>query len=1511
MPADGFRLSPQQKRVWRQRDRAGLALRTELLLSLEGELDTGRFREALHKVTGELEILRTAFRLPPGLRVPVQVVEETCESALLETEVEASEPQAEALMRRLREGCGFGQDLAEAPLLRNVLARDGDSRTYWYVVAPAVCSDGPGMQNYVAAVARAYAGDADVENGDGPLQYADVAEWQSQALEAEEAEPGREYWRQHAGDGGGDRLPFEGAAEPSVGFEPAQHSFDVPTPTLEALERLAGETGDGLDVVLLAAYRLLLYRLSGSELSVLGVGSVRAMEELREVVGLLRQDLPLPLPVRPGMTARELLREAGTALAGAVEWQDSLDPEQLEQAWGVSVYDRLPFTFEFDRTCGAIEAGDVRFLPLHQFSCLGRFKLRLSCRRSPDQLAIQLCYDPELYRKEDIELCEGRYLTLLESIAEGPDGSVGSLSVLPAAERRLVLHDLNRTDADLPPESCIHDLVAAAGGRDPAAIAVVHKDRRLTYGELLDQAKRLAARLAARGAGPGVRVGLCIERSVEMIVGILGILSSGAAYVPLDPKYPRERLAFMTRDSGLPLLVTTRALTQRLDSSPDALLFIEDLLDGSESAEPRAAGPDDPAYVIYTSGSTGQPKGVQIAHRNLVSSTAARRSFYSDPVGRFLLLSSFAFDSSVAGIFWTLSDGGTLCLPEQGEERDVQALARLISEHRVTHTLCLPSLYSLLLSEVPTAELATLTDVIVAGEACTPTLTQSHHRTLPGARLHNEYGPTEATVWATACTFVGPVESARVPIGRPIANARVYVLDEGLEPVPFGCPGELVVGGAGVAPGYLDRDELTRERFLKDPFSDEADARMYRTGDIVRHLEDGSLDFLGRADGQIKIRGYRVELGEIESALTSDSRVSEAVASALDEDGHKRLVGYLTIAEGASRPSNGELRELLKARLPEYMVPAAFVVLERFPQMPNGKVDRSALPAPDWKAAGKAKPVVPPRNDLERELVEIWGKVLRIDDVGVQDNYFELGGDSILSIRMVSEAHRRGLQITPMQLFSHQTISELAGVVGRNGGERPDQGPVTGPVPLTPIQRWWLEQRLEDAHHWNMSTLLDVREPLDLRVLERAAAELVSYHDVLRLRIERTSDGWSQRLAEPPGNVRVERIDLSSLPEEEREPAFDAAASRLQASLDISSGPVVALGLFELSGGASRLLFVVHHLAVDGVSWPILLEDLATAYGQLSRGEDVRLLPKTTSYRSWSERLQALARETALEREAEYWSRDGLGDVPRLPRDLDAGPDTVGAAAVHTVYLPADLTAALLRSVPETYRTQVNDALLTAVLDSFSAWTGRPELLITLEGHGREDVGEGLDVSRTVGWFTSLFPVTLARPDDDSPGERLKSVKEQLRAVPRRGIGYGLLRYLREGDDISGRLRERPQSEVGFNYLGQFDPELGGSELFRLREQSAGAEQSPEARRRETLEIVAMVAGDRLRFDWIYSENRHRRETIAALAEGTIEALDSLIEHCRSEEAGGYTPSDFPEANLDQEALDRLITQLD
>ncbi|MEW5926457.1 MAG: amino acid adenylation domain-containing protein [Gemmatimonadota bacterium] len=914
---------------------------------------------------------------------------------------------------------------------------------------------------------------------------------------------------------------------------------------------------------------------------------------------------------------------------------------------------------------------------------------------------------------------------------------------------------------------------------------------------------------------------------------------------------------------------------------------------GLTGAPEPAVSPDNLAYVIYTSGSTGHPKGAMNAHRGIVNRLLWMQRQYALTADDVVLQKTpFSFDVSVWEFFWPLLAGARLVLAKPEGHRDPQYLSELIEREGVTTLHFVPSMLQAFLDAGETGRCGSVRRVVCSGEALGAEVRDRFFERFPGVELLNLYGPTEAGIEVThhACRPGEPT----VPIGRPTANTRIHVLDGRLAETPVGIPGELYIAGVQVARGYHGRPELTAERFVPDPFAAEPGARTYRTGDRARWLASGEVEYLGRLDAQVKVRGFRIEPGEIESALRRHPSVADAAVVARTDAGRPRLVGYVVAAQGAAVDADA-LRAHLGAWVPEYMVPTALVAMERLPLSPSGKLDRRALPAPDAGAAADTE-YVAPRTEAEATLARIWRELLRVDVVGAHDNFFELGGDSILGIQVVARAAAAGLRLTPDQIFRHQSLAALAAAAGTTVAAAADQGEVTGEVPLTPVQRWFWEHGLARPDHWNQAWMLASGEPLDVDALRGAVDALQRHHDALRLRFRRDPDGgWRQWNAPVGDPAPVERVDLSSLDVGSRSDALAAAADRAQASLDLAAGPVFRVVLFDLGAEGSRVLFCVHHLAVDGVSWRVLLEDLAAAYGQLRRGEPVRLAPKTTSYRAWAERLAEHASSSAVDAEAGYWRAVAAEPVRPLPRDLDGGNPEGGARAV-TVELTEEETRALLTEVPPVYRTQVNDVLLAALARALGEWTGARSVLVDLEGHGREPLFPDADLSRTVGWFTAIFPVRLDAGPADA-GELLKATKERLRAVPGKGIGYGILRWL------AGAAGVAVDPEVSFNYHGQLDASFGADALLRPADEPPGATRDPGARRRYLLDVVAAVAGGRLRVRWHYGAAVHRRGTVQALAERYAAALRGIVAHCRLPEAGGCTPSDFPLAGLDAAAL--------
>ncbi|MFO0760429.1 MAG: amino acid adenylation domain-containing protein [Byssovorax sp.] len=1013
---------------------------------------------------------------------------------------------------------------------------------------------------------------------------------------------------------------------------------------------------------------------------------------------------------------------------------------------------------------------------------------------------------------------------------------------------------------------------------------------------------------------PGVLVGVCLERSFELVVALLGVLKAGGAYVPIDPFYPRERIDQMLEDSRAPVVLTQDRFGAMVAREGVTVLALDtlDTLDRSaesDGAPACLATAESPAYVLFTSGSTGRPKGAVIPHRAIVNHMRwMHATFPLGPDDAVLQKTPISFDASVWEFYAPLMAGGRLVIARPEGHREPRYMVDAVITERVTVLQLVPSMAELVVEEKALPRATSLRRLFCGGEALRRSLVERFWERLPGLAIVNLYGPTEVTIDSVVHVCrPEPGPSPMEPIGRPIDNVQAYVLDARMSPVPAGVPGELYLGGAGVGLGYVHNPELTAERFVPSPFGE---GLLYRTGDSARFLADGTLEYLGRVDQQVKVRGHRIELGEIESVLGRHPAIRAcAVLAREDVPGEKKLVGYLVFAEGTS-PTAGEIRAFLKEKLPDPMLPSAYVILPELPLLSNGKIDRRALPAPEGRS-GIDRAYAPPRDEAETTLASIWASVLRLPKVGIHDNFFEIGGDSILSIQIVARAQQAGLIITPRQIFLHPTVAELAAVVGQAEAVSAEQGPVTGPVPLLPIHRRFLSLGLADPHHFNQATMLAVREPLDEALLEQVVAALVEHHDALRLRVIEGDSGAEEVLSPPGESAPFRFVDLGSLPEGSRREVLEKAAAEAQQSLHLGEGPLCRFILFDLGPElGQRLLVVIHHLAVDGVSWRILLDDLWTAYQQRARGEAIALPPKTTSFKRWAERLAEHARSEAIEAESPYWLAESRSRVTPLPVDRTEGENLESSARTVIIALDAEETGALLRKVPEVYRTRIDDVLLAAHALAMHAWTGAPGTLIDLEGHGRQELFADIDLTRTVGWFTSLYPVLLEIAPDQGLGEVLKAIKEQVRAIPGKGLGYGLLRWMRAGDPIAAALAAMPAAEVSFNYLGQVDQALPEASPLRGAREPAGPTHSPRALRGHLVDVNASVIGGKLVVRFTYSENRHERATIEALSQGYAKALRALIDHCLSPGAGGATPSDFQEENLTDDLI-AMVASLD
>ncbi|HEX8934355.1 MAG TPA: amino acid adenylation domain-containing protein, partial [Pseudonocardiaceae bacterium] len=1024
----------------------------------------------------------------------------------------------------------------------------------------------------------------------------------------------------------------------------------------------------------------------------------------------------------------------------------------------------------------------------------------------------------------------------------------------------------------------------------------------LSYGELDERSNRLAHWLIARGVGPERFVGLALPRSVEMVLALLAVTKAGAAYLPIDPNYPSARIGFICADAE-PVVVLCAQQTCACLPADVSRLVIDDPGAAVEIASCSGDGVTDAdrieplspahcAYAIYTSGSTGVPKAVVVAHQSVADLVGwAAAEFGVSGLAHVVASTSLTFDVSVFEIICPLLVGGSIELV-----RDVLVLGEPGAQRVASLVSGVPSALSQGLAHgggVVRAE-----SVVLAGEALSARVARRIQAATSCRRIANIYGPTEATVYAAAWYSEDEVQGDQAPpIGRPIANTRVFVLDAWLRPVPVGVVGELYIAGAGLARGYLNRPGLTAGRFVACPFGAPGQ-RMYRTGDLVRWNADGELEYLGRVDDQVKVRGFRIELGEIEAALATHPGIDQVVVTAReDQPGTKRLVAYL-VAVGQEGPSAAELRTHVGRVLPDYMVPALFVTLDELPLNANGKLDRKALPAPDQPLTPIAG-YVAPRTDTEQILAGIWAQVLGVDRVGVEDNFFELGGDSILSIQVVSRARAAGVLVTTRDVFFAQTVAALAAGAG-SVSELADDEVIVGPAPLTPIQHWFFAT-YGALTHFNQSFAMELAEDVDVDALAIAVDALVAHHPALRTRFSQAEDGWYQDIAPSSGAV-LERCDLSGVAEANRRAVIEQVALAAASGLDITDGPLVRVVLFDFGSGQRPWLFIaIHHLVVDGVSWRILLGDLELAYQDVRAARPVELEPVGTAFTQWAHRWVDYVRSGGLDDDLDYWSALSQEVPVELPVGRD-GDNTAISARVVVAGLTREETDALLHRVPGVYRTQVNDVLLSALGRVLSEWTGRDRVAIALEGHGREDILAGVELSRTVGWFTSLFPVTL-NIEPGGWGELLKSVKEQLRAIPHRGLSYGALRYLRPDSGLDGNI----SPQISVNYLGQWGTAGQSGGLYRDGVDSLAPDVALHSVRPYLLDVVGAVTDGRLQLSWTYSENVHDEATIEWLAGQMCAALRQIVTHCADPDAGGCTPSDFPLAQLSQAQLDALV----
>ncbi|MGH2423960.1 amino acid adenylation domain-containing protein [Pseudomonas sp. C 49-2] len=1507
-------LSYSQQRMWFlwQMEPDSPAYNVGGMARLRGVLDVGRFEAALQALIMRHETLRTTFpsvdgvayqKVSPqtGLRMDWQDF-----SALSETE---RQPRLQQLADH---EAHTPFNLETGPLLRACLVKAGEQEHYLVLTLHHIVTEGWAMDIFARELSALY--EAFIDERDSPLaplpvQYLDYSVWQRQWLESGERQRQLDYWTAQLGNEHpllelpGDR------PRPSVQSHQGElYRFDLSDALAARVRAFNAERGLTLFMTMTATLAVLLYRYSGqTDLRIGAPVANRIRPESEGLIGAFLNTQVLRCQLNGQMNVAELFEQVRHTVIEGQSHQDLPFDHLVEalQPPRSAAYNPLfqvmcnvqRWEFQQSRQLAGMTveylANDARAT---------KFDLNLEVTDLDHRLGCCLTYSTDLFDEPRIARMAEHWRNLLEALIADPQQRLSELPLLGVDEQRVLQDSLGIEKGEHRLDQCIHPLFSQQAATRGDAPALTFAGVTLSYRELDARANRLAWMLRERGVGPQVRVGLALPRSLEMVIGLLAILKAGGAYVPLDPEYPLDRLHYMIEDSGIGLLLSDAAMFEALGELPAAVACwcLEDdlpvLTNYPADALPLISLPQHQAYLIYTSGSTGKPKGVVVSHGEIAMHCAAvieRFGMRADDCE--LHFYSINFDAATERLLVPLLSGAQVVLRAQGQW-DAEEICGLIRTHGINILGFTPSYGSQLAQWLATQQQTLPVRMcITGGEALTGEHLQRIRAAFQPQVFFNAYGPTETVVMPLASLAPEQLEegAASVPIGSIIGDRVAYILDADLALVPQGATGELYVGGAGLAQGYHQRPGMTAERFVADPFARNG-GRLYRTGDLVRQRADGLVEYLGRIDHQVKVRGFRIELGEIETRLLEHAAVREAVVLALDSPSGKQLVAYL-VSDAEHGALRDALKAHLKAQLPDYMVPAHLIVLDSMPLTANGKLDRRALPQPDPEA--NRQTYVAPRNELESTLAAIWCAVLNVQQVGLDDNFFELGGDSILSIQVVSRARQAGIHFSPRDLFQHQTVQTLAAVATRSEQITAEQGVLTGPSGLTPIQHWFFDTEIPNRQHWNQSLVLKPLQLLDPHRLEQALLAVLEHHDALRLSFCQRDAQWhAEHLAVPEGGVLMQA--------QVRDMAHCTALfTDTQRSLDLQHGPLLRALLVDGPEGQQRLLIAIHHLVVDGVSWRVLLEDLQNVYRQLSDGQSVSLPAKTSALRDWAARLQAYAGSESLREELSVWQDQLAGPETVLPVARPQGSLRNRDADTVSVRLDAEHTRQLLQQAPSAYRTQVNDLLLTALARVLCRWSGHPSALIQLEGHGRETLFDEIDLTRSVGWFTSAYPLRLT--PHAGQGDSIKAIKEQLRGVPHKGLGYGVLRYL--ADDLCKQsMAALPSAQITFNYLGQFDQSFGADALFHPLDEPAGLAHDPDAPLPNELSVDSQVYGGELVLRWTFSRERHDQQSIHELADAYLAELQSLVAHCLQDDAGGLTPSDFPLAHLTQSQLDSL-----
>ena len=1386
-PVDRTQLLPlswAQQRLWflDQLDHAaGAAYHIPAALRLRGTLNCGALQATLDRIVARHENLRTSFVTVEG--VPTQrIAPETVGFALTHHDLRNLDScaQQSAVDKLSAAEVSAPFDLASGPLIRGQLLRLAEDEHILLVTQHHIISDGWSIGVLVREVSALYSAFSQEQPDPLPalmIQYADYAVWQRERFQGEVLQKQIDFWREHLkGAPALLELPTDRPRPSEQSYRGSSIRVMVSAELTAGLRALSQRHGSTLFMTLLGAWSVVLSRLSGQPDVVIGTPVAnRQRSEIEPLIGFFVNTLPLRVRLEEDLSVAQLLAQIKATTLDAYSYQDLPFEQMVEALQPTRSLSHSPLfqtMLMLDNTPsgGALRLPGLTLSSMQLPHSTTQFDLTLTLNEAGELIAGALEYASDLFDASTVERMVGYFERVLAAMVEDDAQRLGHLSLLSATERHQVLVEFNATKAPYPSEQLVHQLFEEQVVRNPQATAVVYEDEELSYAELNARANQLAHHLIGLGVGPDALVGICVNPSLEMMIAVLGILKAGAAYVPFDPAYPNDRLAFMLADAKPMVLLAQRDLQHRLPAGEVTNFYLDtewETLKACPSHNPdNTTRPNNLAYIIYTSGSTGKPKGVALSHLALVNLLHWSRAELPKP-GRASQFASLSFDASFCEMFTTWQSGGTLFVASEEIRKDIQALAHFLAKHAIEAAIFPAAVLQALIHVVKATgiNLPHLKEIISNAEALVLTreITQFLD-TAPSRRLHNHYGPSETHV-VTCYALQQKYDSTAMalpPIGRPIANTQIYILDDYGQPVPVGVTGELYIGGVQVARGYLNRPELTAERFIADPFGADPDARMYKTGDLGRWLADGNIEYLGRNDFQVKIRGFRIELGEIEAKLAEHEGVREAVVIAReDSPGQKHLVAYVVVQAGV-KLSAAELRSHLAGLLPEYMVPSAFVNLEGLPLTPNGKLDRRALPAPGLDAVVTRR-YEAPQGVVETAIARVWQELLNLDRVGRHDHFFELGGHSLMAVQVVSRLRLDlGVEVGVRDLFAQPTVAAFAQVVAEASQAEQPIHPVdrTQLLPLSwAQQRLWFLDQLDHAAGaaYHIPAALRLRGTLNCGALQATLDRIVARHENLRTSFVTVEGVPTQRIAPETVGFALTHHDLRNLDSCAQQSAVDKlSAAEVSAPFDLASGPLIRGQLLRLAEDEHILLVTQHHIISDGWSIGVLVREVSALYSAFSQEQPdplPALMIQYADYAVWQrERFQG----EVLQKQIDFW-REHLKGAPallELPTDRPRPSEQSYRGSSIRVMVSAELTAGL-RALSQRHGSTLFMTLLGAWSVVLSRLSGQPDVVIGTPVANRQRS----EIEPLIGFFVNTLPLRVRLEEDLSVAQLLAQIK--------------------------------------------------------------------------------------------------------------------------------------------------------